>query len=395
MIAVAEPVNVTAVSIALVAAVALIVLNGFYVAYEFAILAAKRSSFEEGPGRDGPVASAARESLSDVSMQLAGAQLGITIASLALGHISEPALEVLIERAIGATLSEDATHAIAIAVSLGLFTFLHLVFGEMVPKNIALVAPDATLRWLVIPYRFYLFLFRPVVTLLNGLANLCSRAVGIEPRDELKSVHTTSELAAIVMHSEAGGAIDSDDAELLQGVLEFAERPVGELATDLGAYPAVELGATAAQMERIVASSGQERILVRAAGGLPIGYVHARDLLQIPAARSTAPIPTDYVRRLAVVPAERSAIEVLRQLRALKRQLAVVRSSGRATGVVSLEEVVRTLIQPPPADDPALDPPLNPGGEPLGDDIEATGVDHAVGAERDENRPIGQDFGED
>ena len=347
----AEPINVPAVTAALVAAIALIVLNGFYVAYEFAILAAKRSSFEEGPRRDGPVAAAARASLSDVSMQLAGAQLGITIASLALGRISEPALEVIIERLIGTSLSEGATHVVAIAVSLGVFTFLHLIFGEMVPKNIALAAPDATLRWLVIPYRFYLLLFRPVVRLLNGLANVASRAVGIEPRDELKSVHTTSELAAIVMHSSAGGAIDSDDAELLQGVLEFAERPVGEIATPLADYPSVELGATAGQMERMVAASGQERTLVLARGGAPTGYVHARDLLEVPASRRAGPIPTEYVRRLAVVPAERSAIEVLRQLRALKRQLAVVQAGGRPVGVVSLEEVVRTLIQPAdPAD---------------------------------------------
>ena len=108
---------------------------------------------------------------------------------------------------------------------------LHLIFGEMVPKNIALAAPDATLRWLVIPYRMYLFVFSPVVRLLNGMANLCSRAVGIQPRNELPSVHTVSELAAIVAHSTEGGVIDADDAEILQGVLEFAQRPVIDVAT--------------------------------------------------------------------------------------------------------------------------------------------------------------------
>ena len=230
------PLNVVAVSLALVAAVALIILNGFYVAYEFAILTAKRSTFED-ESRSRLTSRLARAGLADVSMQLAGAQLGITIASLALGRISEPALEVLIEKALGTSVSPEVATIIGVSLSLGVFTVLHLVFGEMVPKNIALVAPDATLRWLVVPYRVYLFLFRPVVQLLNGIANVCSRAVGIQPRDELKSVHTASELAAIVAHSQEGGAIDSDDADILRGVLEFAQRPVSEIATPLPDHP--------------------------------------------------------------------------------------------------------------------------------------------------------------
>ena len=188
-----EEVDGLAIGLALAVSLGLIVLNGFYVAYEFAVLAARRATFEDD-GRASRIDAAARASLSDVSMQLAGAQLGITIASLALGRISEPALEVLIELVLGESVSPETARLIGVSVSLGVFTVLHLIFGEMVPKNIALAAPDATLRWLVIPYRFYLFLFRPVVRLLNGMANVSSRAVGIQPRDELKSVHTASEL---------------------------------------------------------------------------------------------------------------------------------------------------------------------------------------------------------
>jgi CBS domain containing-hemolysin-like protein len=322
----AEELDVVAVSFALLAAVGLIVLNGFYVAYEFAVLAAKRANFED----DRPTSLAARTSLSDVSMQLAGAQLGITIASLALGRISEPALEGTIEYVLGGSVSEEVGRAIGITVSLGVFTFLHLVFGEMVPKNTALAAPDATLRWLVIPYRMYLFIFRPVVTMLNGMANLCSRAVGIQPRDELRSVHTASELAAIVAHSTEGGAIDADDAEMLRGVLEFAQRPVGEIATPLPDHPSVNLGATVGQMERAA----------------PVGYVHVRDLLEVDVDRRTAPLPPTYIRNMAVVSGERSLVDVLIQLRSLKRHLAVVESGDGPIGVVSQEQVVRAIIQP-------------------------------------------------
>jgi len=342
----AEEVDVLAVGLALLASIGLIVLNGFYVAYEFAVLAAKRATFEGD--RRSRIDAAARASLSDVSMQLAGAQLGITIASLALGRISEPALEVIIEWALGESVSPDTARVVGVVVSLGVFTVLHLIFGEMVPKNIALVAPDATLRWLVIPYRLYLFLFRPVVQLLNAVANLSSRAVGIQPRDELSSVHTASELAAIVAHSSAGGAIEADDAEILRGALAFAQRPVAEIATPLADHPSVNLGATAGQLERAVASGGGGRVLVLdpRRGSTPIGYLHARDLLGIAPERRAAPVPPDYVRSMAVVQADRPLVDVLLQLRRFRRHLALVQAPEGPVGVVSQEEVVRALIQP-------------------------------------------------
>lgn len=340
-----------AVGLALATSVALIVLNGFYVAYEFAVLAAKRSSFEDD-GRRRRINAAARASLSDVSMQLAGAQLGITIASLALGRISEPALEVLIEGVLGTSVDPETARVIGITVSLGVFTILHLIFGEMVPKNIALAAPDATLRWLVLPYRVYLTLFSPVVRLLNGMANLACRALGIQPRDELQSVHTTSELAAIVAHSSAGGAIEADDAEILQGVIEFAQRPVGEIATPLGEHPSVELGATAGQLERVVASGEAGRVLVLDSRqqSRPIGYLHARDLLEIPPGRRSAPVPAVLVRSMALVQSNWSLVDVLLQMRRLRRHLALVQTAEGPVAVVSQEQVVRALIQRRPID---------------------------------------------
>ncbi len=347
----AEALDTTTVTIALVASVGLILLNGVYVAYEFAILAAKRSTFEDDP-RNRRSSAAARASLADVSMQLAGAQLGITIASLALGRIGEPAFEVIIERLLGESVSPEVSKAIGVTTALAVFTILHLVFGETLPKNIALVAPDATLRWLVIPYRFYLFLFRPAVRLLNGIANVCSRAVGIEPRDELKSVHTASELAAIVADATEGGTIDADDAEMLRGALDFAQRPVSEIATPLPDHPSVNLGATVGQFERAVSNTGEGRILVLdpRQGSAPVGYVHVRDLLHVEADRRQAPMPSNYVRNMAVVGAERPLVDVLLQLRSQSQYLAVVTDKPAADetavpiGVVSQEQVVRAII---------------------------------------------------
>lgn len=352
-----EEIDTLAVTLALLASVGLIVLNGFYVAYEFAVLAAKRSSFEDDP-RNRRSSAAASASLSDVSMQLAGAQLGITIASLALGRIGEPALEGIIEPLLGESVSADVAQFISISTALIVFTSLHLIFGEMVPKNIALAAPDATLRWLVIPYQLYLFLFRPVVRLLNGIANFASLAVGIQPRDELKSVHTAAELAVIVAQATEDGAIDADDAEMLRGALDFAQRPVSEIATPLPDHPSVYLGATVENLERAVASTGQGRILVLDLGraAAPVGYIHVRDLLHIDPERRSEPMPSSYVRNMAVVGAEQPLVEVLLQLRSLKRYIAVVQDDSGPVGVVSQEQVVRAIIQPPEASETEISP---------------------------------------
>ncbi|MEZ5412667.1 MAG: CNNM domain-containing protein, partial [Acidimicrobiales bacterium] len=265
----------------LIAAVVLIALNALFVAFEFAILAARRSTFESPRLADRRSSRAALASMSDLSMQLAGAQLGITMASLGLGYVAEPAFETVIADLLGGVLSEGAVHAVGIAGALGIVVFLHLVLGEMVPKNLALVAPDGVTRWLVLPYRAYLALFRPFVRLLNALAGAGCRLVGVEPRDELVAVHSASELAAIVSHSSEEGAIGAEDAQLLTGALDFALRPVGEVATPVAALTSLRLGSTAAQAERVVAASGQERIPILGNDPEPrvVGYVHARDLL--------------------------------------------------------------------------------------------------------------------
>ncbi len=342
-----EAMSGTTIAIALSASALLIVLNGLFVAYEFAVVAARRSAFEEDQAGNGPVVRAARASLSDLSMQLAGAQLGITMASLALARIGEPALEAILVPRLDGFISAERAEGVSFALALAIFTFLHLIFGEMVPKNIALTVPETTLRFSVLPYRLYLLVFRPVVWFLNAIANGMARMVGIEPRDEIMSVHTASELSAIVHHSQQGGAIEADDAELLQGALEFAERAVSQIATPLDDYPSVLLGSTAVQLEQVVARSGLHRILVRQPGQQkPIGYLHARDLLEIPTDRRAAPVPAALVRRTAVVDGQTSLIDVLRDLRRSRLHLAVVASAGEEPAVVSVEEVVRALVEP-------------------------------------------------
>ncbi len=345
--AAAESVSGTRLGWYLAAAALLILFNAFYVAYEFAILAARRSSFS-GPGEeDKRTSTATLSAMTDLSMQLAGAQLGITMASVALGFVAEPAFESVFEAALGQSFSPEVTHGISLVAALGLVTFLHLVVGEMVPKNLALAAPEPTMRWLVLPYRVYMILFRPVIVALNGLANRGCRALGVEPRDELVSVHTVGELTAIVNRSREQGAIERDDAELLSGSLRFTQRSVGEVAVPLTRLRTLPLGATAEQAEQLAAETGRERLAIAHADPRRplMGYVHSRDLCAIAPEDRRAPLPVDLIRTMATVRAERSLIEVLRAMRRVNRQVAVVEQDGVAVGIVSVEQVIEAILE--------------------------------------------------
>ena len=328
----------------LVVAFVLIILNGAYVAYEFAVLATRRQELAEAG--DTRTTRAALDSLSDLSMQLAGAQLGITIVSLGLGYVAEPAFESILGPLTEQFLSEDMSSVVSFAAALLIVVFLHLVFGEMVPKNLALAAPTATLRFLVLPYRAYLWLFRPLALFLNSIANVGCRLLGVEPRDELIAVHSVAELVDIVSVSSREGSIESDSAELLQGALTFAERTISEIAVPISELTSVRLGATPALLEQVVASSGQARIpVIGPQQNLQlVGYFNARDLVNVDRQDRTAPMPVSLLRRIIVVPGDRSLVDVLRVLRSRRRPFAVVVDGTNLVGVVSVEEIVEALL---------------------------------------------------
>lgn len=341
------------VAISLAAAAGFLLVNAVFVAYEFAVIAAKRATIEAEAEKGKASAQAALDSFQDLSVQLAGAQLGITMASLGLGWVGEPAVAALLETMVGDYLPHGVTSVGSLVIALAVVVFLHLVIGEMVPKNIAIAKPEPTMRLLVFPYRAYLMVVRPLVYFLNALANLGCRMVGVEPRDELVSSHSASELAEIVSHSSEGGAIESDISDLLRSALTFAEMPVGRIARPLADDGVLRLGSTPFQAEQIVELTGHTRVplFVMASGVRRIeGYLHVKDLLRIPAAERHAPLPADLTRRMAVLPAQTPVIEALRLLRRTKRQVAVVvdRSEGAATktiGTVSLEEIIGALVQ--------------------------------------------------
>lgn len=334
---------------ALVATVLLLGANAFFVAVEFALVASRRAKLESMADAGQAGAKRALVSISDLSSQLAGAQLGITIASLLLGYVAEPAIAHALEDLLHDTvdLPETVTATIGFAVGLSIVVFLHMVLGEMVPKNIAIAGPEKTLLALDLPNRAYLWVFGPVITVLNALANVVVRLLGFEPADELSNSHTSGELAEMISDSRAEGLIADVEDQLLRGALAIGEAPVRDLMVERERIGFVERTATPAEAEAAVVRTGHSRLLVVGAGGLDdtLGFIHAKDLLTIPGGMRDQPLPLGRIRRIPIVRADAVIDDVLYALQDARVHLAIVAdASGRTIGLVSLEDVLEELV---------------------------------------------------
>jgi CBS domain containing-hemolysin-like protein len=323
-------------------------VNGFFVALEFSMVGSRRTKLEEAAAEGTRVDRLALESTSDLTLQLAGAQLGITVASLGLGVVAEPAMEKLLEP-VAHLLHLPSSIAVTASavVGLSIVVFLHLVVGELVPKNLALADPERTLRWLVLPNRAYLVVCRPLVTLLNRVGNLGARAFGVQPRDELSNVPTAEELTVMLTASRDEGLIEDFAHELLTGVLDFGERPVTSVMVPRSDICSITGRTTLREAESLVVDSGHSRLLLEGAGGLDDvrGFVHAKDLLMIEPEQADRAIPPRLVRRMLVVPASRTLEDLLLSMRRARVHVALVTGSdGRTAGLVTLEDLLEELV---------------------------------------------------
>ena len=330
-------------------AVVLLLANAGFVAVEFALIAARRSRLEPLAEAGNRRARLALAAMSDLNRQLAGAQLGITMASLGLGFVAEPAVARLIERAVESFvhLPSGALHTISFAVSLALVVYLHMVLGEMVPKNIALAGAERTAMWLAPVNRLYAIVFGPLIGLLNRLSRGMVRLCGVEPVDELPTARTPQEFAALVEHSAAEGFLDEFDRSLLSSALELAARPVHTVMVPRDRIVAVERKATVAEVLDVMNASGHSRVLVQDSSiDQVVGFIHAKDLLDATGPRSAQPLSDDLIRVVPVIEEETSLEGALALMRGSRRHLAVVRQGARqrTVGLVTLEDVLEVLV---------------------------------------------------
>jgi CBS domain containing-hemolysin-like protein len=327
----------------------LLAVNAFFVALEFALVGSRRSRLEPLATAGDRAAQRALEDMSDLSIQLAGAQLGITVASLILGLVGEPAMAHLLEGPVSLIpgVPDSWAHGVAGVIGILLVVFAHMVMGEMVPKNLTLAHPEATLRVVGLPNRVYLAVVRPLVWVLNALANLGVRALGQEPRDELASSHTAEELAVMVAASRQEGTIEGFAGELLSGVLAFSDRQVASVMVPRELITTVPSTATPADVEAVVLRVGHSRMPVLGPGGLDdvLGFVHAKDLLQLPSPAFERPLPPRLVRRMLVVPPERTLEDLLLAMRRSRVHFALVtESDGSTAGIVTLDDLLQELV---------------------------------------------------
>jgi CBS domain containing-hemolysin-like protein len=330
--------------------VVLLAGNAFFVGAEFAVVSARRSQIEPRAAAGSRAARTTLWAMEHATLMLATSQLGITVCSLLILTVSEPAIHHLLEVPLHASgLSADVITVVAFVVALLLVTFLHVVVGEMVPKNTAFSVPDRAALLLAPPLVAVSRAVRPVIWSLNAVANAVLRAFRVEPRDEAASTYTLEEVEGIVELSRREGTL-RDDAGTLAGAFEFTERRVADEEVPLEAVVLLPYGATPRQVHEATVRHGFSRYVVRSASGEPAAYLHVKDVMDLDAAYDE-PVPAKRLRRLVSVPRGSGLEEAMRTLRERGHHVARVvdagdsgDAGGAVTGLLFLEDVLEVLV---------------------------------------------------
>jgi CBS domain containing-hemolysin-like protein len=329
--------------------VLLLALNAFFVGSEFALISARRDRLEalaEQGKRSAVTVMRAGERL---SLMLAGAQLGITICSILLGNVGEPAVAHLLEKPFAALqLPEALLHPVAFVIALAIVVTLHVLLGEMVPKNIALAGPESAAMLLIPPYLVYMRLAKPFIAFYNWCANTTLRMLRVEPKDELDVTVSTVELSEMIAESRSEGLLDPEEHTRLTRALQIRTRVVGDVAIPLAKIRAVPVaaagsGPTVGAVEEALSETGYSRFPVVAASGEFIGYLHIKDVLSR-VDDTDAVLDASMVRPLPSVPAALPLPDALSRLVLDNSHLALVTTDGVVTAVVALEDLVEDLV---------------------------------------------------
>ncbi|MGO2112147.1 MAG: hemolysin family protein [Pseudoclavibacter sp.] len=325
--------------------VVLLLGNAFFVGAEFAVISAKRSQIEPRAERGDRAAKTTLYAMEHATLMLATSQLGITVCSLLILNVSEPAIHHLLEIPLGLTgLSTELISGIAFVIALVIVTYLHVVLGEMVPKNISFSLPDRAALLLAPPLVFVSRVFQPVIWLMNSIANGVLRLFGVEPKAEATSAYTFYQVAGIVEQSKREGVL-RDATGTLTNAFEFTAKRVGEVAVPIGELRTLSAGATPADLQRAVAAYGFSRYLVEGENDTWVGYVHLKDVLDLTGDAYDRPIPQGRIRPQISFYEGTDLEDALGGMRTLHAHLArVFDARGDVTGVLFLEDIIEELV---------------------------------------------------
>jgi CBS domain containing-hemolysin-like protein len=321
--------------------------NAFFVATEFALISARRSQIEPLAQQGSRMARRTLRAMEHVTSMVAGIQLGVTLCSVLLGAVAEPSIAALLEPVLHAVHApEQLLHPISFVVALGLVAFLHVVLGEMVPKNITLAGPERAVLVLG-PAMFALVsVVRPLIAVLDAIARGTLRLLRVEPKAEVESTYTLEQVAVLVEESRGEGLLEAGEYDRLAGALGFTEKTVQAVVLPLEELTTVTRGASGADVEALCAATGFSRFPVadRASGEL-VGYLHIKDVLEPDPDRRERPVEDKWIRPLAAVHLDDALHDALETLQRKGAHMArVVDAAGTTIGVATLEDVIEELV---------------------------------------------------
>ena len=332
--------------VALLLALALLAGNAFFVGSEFALVAARRTQLEplaeQGSGRARSTLRAMRR----VSVMMAGAQLGITLCTLGLGAVGEPAVAHLFEPVFHAVGVPDAAmHAVGLVLATLIVVSLHVVVGEMVPKNLALAGPERTAMLLGPALAGMVRASRPVILGLNSFANGVLRTVGVEPQDEVTATASDEDVAAMVDEARREGLMDAEEHSRVAHSLRFSQASARDVMLERASVVDVPEDATARQVETLAAETGHSRFPVRAAHGGWSHYTHLKDIFEIGPQSRDRPLRPAELRALPSVAEDTPLLDVLEAMRnGSTHVVGVHREAGGIEGLVLLDDVLLALL---------------------------------------------------
>ncbi|MBA3529416.1 MAG: HlyC/CorC family transporter [Propionibacteriaceae bacterium] len=324
----------------------LLIVNAFFVGAEFAVISARRSQIEPLADRGSKAAKTTLWAMEHATLMLATSQLGITVCSLLILNVSEPAIHHLLEYPLGLTsLSDQAISVIAFAVALALVTFLHVVLGEMVPKNLSFSVPDRAALMLAPPLVFVARIFKPVIHALNWLANSVLRLFRVEPKNEATSTYTLDEVASIVEQSTREGVL-RDATGTLSAAFDFTAKKVADVEVPIADTVMLPATSSPADIQRAVAEHGFSRYILTNDAHEPTGYLHLKDVIDLSAPDSVnRPVPAKRIRRLNSIDRSADLEDALAAMRRSGTHTTLsLDSQGRASGLLFLEDIIEELV---------------------------------------------------
>ncbi len=331
----------------LVLALFLVVLNGFFVAAEFAFVRIRGTSVDQLVEEGRPGSGTLQGVMTNLDNYLATTQLGITIASLGLGWVGEPAVAALIEPVLEPILPAGLIHLVAFAIGFSLITFLHVVFGELAPKTLAIAQTERLSLFLAPPMKFFYYILYPGIVVFNGAANAFTRSLGVPPASETDETLGERELLRVLTRSGEGGDIDVAEVTMIERVFDLDDIVVREVMVPRPDVVSVPADAPLSDLQSIILEAGHTRYPVLDAddGDQVIGFVDVKDVLRAEVEGGDAEVVGDIAREIVIAPETMALSDLLRQFREDQQQMvAVIDEWGAFEGIATVEDVVEALV---------------------------------------------------